>query len=302
MKIVTLRLADVDLLSRTFVFSLPPRDTLLLESVKRRGVIEPPVVLEGEDGFVPVAGEGRLLAARALGLEEVSCRVLPGMPPVEAQWLALESNLFRGLNLAEKAEVVARLSRYLSPEEVVRRVFPLLGLRSDPEGYFFLKALSEAPESLKLQVASGRLSPRAARALLRCPRKAQPELLDLLERLRFTASERQEVVEGLLDLARREDLPLEEVLSRFRGFERREEFLRALRKALRPSLSRMEEKALRLREVLRGKGVLLEIPPALEREEWSLKIPFRSREGLLRKLDDLRNLLSGEPGLLGDIP
>ncbi len=303
MEIAVLPFSEIDLDSRTFVFSFPRRDRYLRESLERWGLLEPPVVLADQGKILPVAGEGRLLALRGMGVREVSCRILRGLSPLEAQWLALESNRFRELNLVEKAEALARFSRYLSAEELSRQVLPRLGLKPDPEWYYFLRDLAAAPDELKWAVAEGRLPLKVARILLKCPEDTRQVLLEILERFRFTASEKREVVEGLRDLARRDGLSVEEVLSRhFENLPGREEFLKRLRALLRPHIFELEKTFFRYREALRSRGALLEIPPGFEGETLRLSLPFRSREELLQKLQSLQRLLEDHPDFLTDKP
>ncbi len=203
----------------------------------------------------------------------------------------------------EKAELVVRFSRYLSPEEVSRKLLPELGLRPHPEWYYFLKELAGAREDVKQAVAEGRIPLKVARILLRVPEDSRRVLCEILERFRFTTSEKREVVEGLRDLARRENLSLEEILARyFENLSGREEFLKRLRALLRPRLLALEKTVSRYREALRSKGVTLETPPGFEEDTLRLGLAFKSREELLQKLQALWNFLRDHPDFLNCKP
>ncbi len=291
MKLYPLELSDLRWEDRRFVYSFPTRDYLLKESIKRVGVIEPPVVLETPEGLVPVCGEGRLLAARSLGFSALEVRLLKGISPLEALELSLESNLFRGLNLVEKAEIISRFSRYLSPEEVAQKVLPRLELPPTPRWYFFLRRLSEAPQPLKQATAEERLPLKVTEELLKLPPPEQIFLLEVFERLGLSFSEQRETLAGLLDLCRRHELSLKELWEReFGEIKDRRSFMQRLRQLLRPEFSKTLERFNRWRSLLAEKGLELEIPPALEKDVLLLKIPFKNLEELNSRLQDLRDL------------
>ena len=288
MPLSRVKLHEVDFSKRPFVFSLPQRGAFLLESVKRYGVIEPPVVTETREGLFPICGEGRLLAARTLGIDAVEAIVLGEVEPLKALHLSLESNLFRGINLAEKAELVSRFASYLSPEEIVRRIFPRLGLPEKPRWYFFLKRLSESPEEIKLAVAEETLNPKVAEILTRLPSGKQLFLLALFKRYRFTFSEEMEVLAGLLDLSKRHDLDPEDLVAReFSETRDRKEFLRRLRGLLRPHLYSFEKELLEIRQALSKRGLRLEAHPPYERDRFRISFDFGTTEELKQKIQDL---------------
>ncbi|RUM88687.1 MAG: hypothetical protein DSZ24_02990 [Thermodesulfatator sp.] len=300
MQLLQVELSALDLTSRVFVFSFPSRKDLLRESLSRVGLLEPPVITEYEGRLLPIAGEGRLLALKELGERKAPVLLRRDLSPLEAQELALESNLFRGLNPVEKAEVLFRFSRYLSPEEAAKRVLPRLGFSAEPRWYFLLLQLAKAPRKLKEAVALRGLSLKVAERLLRFPPEEIPSVLELLERFRFTASEAREVVEGLLDLSRCESRPLGEILSAYRGFLEKTEFLKDLRQRLRPNLRRWEEEARCLRQRLFSLGARLETPPAWEKDEYRLIIPFKPGTALPERLRRLADFWEKESRIAND--
>ena len=93
-KLFKVSLEEIDFTDRAFLFSFPTRDVYLFESVKKWGILEPPLLFKSGDAFKILAGEGRLLSARRLGLKEVEAKVLTSLTPKEALLLSLESNRF----------------------------------------------------------------------------------------------------------------------------------------------------------------------------------------------------------------
>ena len=90
---------------------LQPRKTFdyfklmeLSASFKKEGILQPLVVIKQEDGYMIVAGERRLRAAKMAGLEKVPVRILPPMDDSRLLRLALIENLQReDLNPIEAA-------------------------------------------------------------------------------------------------------------------------------------------------------------------------------------------------------
>lgn len=135
----------------------------LTESVREKGVIQPILAEEADDGtYLIIAGERRFRAAQRAGLSSVP--VLPRRFSHEEKLeIALIENLQReDLNPIDEAEAYRSLmeSASLTQDELARR----LGLnRSTVANALRLLRL---PEDLKAEIAEGRLSPGHARAIL----------------------------------------------------------------------------------------------------------------------------------------
>ena len=142
----------------------------LTESIRTYGVLQPLTVRKAENGsFELVAGERRLRASRAAGLEKVPC-ILVNVSQQDSALLALVENLQRqDLDFIEEAEGLRTLIRSygMSQEEAARCV----GLSQSAVANK-LRLLRLSPELLFLLRERG-LSERHARALLRLERDEQ---------------------------------------------------------------------------------------------------------------------------------
>lgn len=98
----------------------------LASSIREHGVLQPLVVRRGDGGgYVVVAGERRLRAARAAGLAEVPCMVLAGESLREARLAQLAENLQReDLSPIDEARAVTRLGDDEAPsqDDLARRL------------------------------------------------------------------------------------------------------------------------------------------------------------------------------------
>ena len=136
----------------------------LTESIRMYGVLQPLTVRKAADGsFELVAGERRLRASRAAGLDKVPC-ILVTVREQDSGLLALVENLQRqDLDFIEEAEGLRTLTRSygMSQEEAAK----CIGLSQSAVANK-LRLLRLSPELLYLLRERG-LSERHARALLR---------------------------------------------------------------------------------------------------------------------------------------
>jgi len=131
-------------------------------SIKEKGVLQPILVRKHENGYEVVAGERRLRAAKAIGLEEVPV-IIKNVTDREALVLALVENIQREeLNAIEEALGFKRLmEEFQFTQEAVAEA-----IGKDRSTVTNLLRLLRLPEEIQKQVAEDKLSMGHARALL----------------------------------------------------------------------------------------------------------------------------------------
>ena len=137
----------------------------LVDSVREKGVLQPVLVRPTPQGYELVAGERRLRAAQAAGVETVPA-ILKKLSDREALEATIVENVQRtDLNAIELAEGYHRLGHEfsLSQEEIARRV------GKDRVTVANHLRLLKLPAPVKQAVVDGRLSAGHARALLSAP-------------------------------------------------------------------------------------------------------------------------------------
>jgi len=134
----------------------------LKASIKEKGVLQPILVRKHEDGYEVVAGERRLRAAKAIGLEQVPV-IIKNVTDREALVLALVENIQREeLNAIEEAQGFKRLiEEFQFTQEAVAE-----SIGKDRSTVTNLLRLLRLPEEIQKQVAEDKLSMGHARALL----------------------------------------------------------------------------------------------------------------------------------------
>ncbi len=137
----------------------------LSASIKEKGIIQPLIVREGEDGYELIAGERRLRAAVKAGLRQVPV-VIKDVSDSEALQIALIENIQReDLNPVEEAMVYQRLINEfeLTQDEMAQKVGKD---RTTVTNSLRLLAL---PEPVKEDLIRGLITTGHARALLSLP-------------------------------------------------------------------------------------------------------------------------------------
>lgn len=137
----------------------------LAASILQYGVLQPLTVRRQDGGYLLVAGERRLRAAKLAGLSEVPCIVM-ALDEELSGMLALVENLQRrDLDFIEEAEGLARLMRLygLSQEQAAMRVG-----KSQSAVANKLRLLRHS-EKVLAALRGHHLSERHARALLKLP-------------------------------------------------------------------------------------------------------------------------------------
>ena len=82
----------------------------LIDSIDEKGVIQPIIVRDSEDGYELIAGERRLRAAKTLGFTEIPAIVKKEIDDINALQLSLIENIQRDeLNPLEEAQAYKRL-------------------------------------------------------------------------------------------------------------------------------------------------------------------------------------------------
>jgi ParB family chromosome partitioning protein len=134
----------------------------LASSIREKGIIQPLIVRETDEGYELIAGERRLRAAKLAGLSSVPA-VIRDVADAEALELALIENIQReNLNPIEEAQAYQRLIEEfsLTQEEMAQKV------GRDRTTITNSLRLLALPQIVRRDLAAGVLTPGHGRALL----------------------------------------------------------------------------------------------------------------------------------------
>ena len=176
----------------------------LTESIRANGIIQPLTVRKSDEGYLLIAGERRLRAAKRAGLKKVPCVVVNVTSAVAAAYSIIENLQRTDLNFFEEAEGISRLINdfSLSQLEAAERLGIAQSTLSNK-----LRILRLSFEERERITAAG-LTERHARALIR--------INDVTERIRvlekaisenMTAKECEDFTERLINPEREKSEP-----------------------------------------------------------------------------------------------
>ena len=168
----------------------------LSESIRHNGIIQPLTVRKTDNGYILIAGERRLRAAKKAGLKKVPCIVYRVSGETAAAYSVIENLQRADLNVFEQAEGINRLITEfgISHADAAER----LGIaQSTLSNKLRVLRLSEAERS---RITAARLTERHARALIRITDEVERKnALDRIIAENMTAKECEDYIESLLN-------------------------------------------------------------------------------------------------------
>lgn len=168
----------------------------LSESIRRHGILQPPVVrrLPGGERYELIAGERRLRAAQMAGLLTLPCLVRESNADQSAELSIIENLQRRDLDIFEEAAAIAALcERFrMTQEGIASRL-------SVSQSYVAnkLRLLRLPPEAREI-IRAGALTERHARAVLRLPEERRVSALRHMVEQGMNVAAAEKYVERLL--------------------------------------------------------------------------------------------------------
>jgi ParB family chromosome partitioning protein len=309
----SIQLNKIDWNDTSCLITYGPLPHKLLVSIQTVGLIEPPLLQGKKNGlFRIVCGGRRLAACKKIGLDSVSCRVLPSsFEHQRCLRLAIYDNVAqRTLNPVEKSLVLAKMANYLEEPQLIDEFMPLLDLEPSITLFNRYLGLHDLEEVILDSLAAGRLNERIAFALATQEQRDRLAYLLLFEELPFSVSVQEEIIETVEEIAQKENLTPEQILSskeirvlrqasKRPARQRAQEIRKHLQARRNPRLTaRRERFAREARDLNLPSGVRL-IPPAyFEGPKWILECTFERAEELASRLRRLAQL-ADQPELQG---
>lgn len=285
--------ARINLEDDRFRTSYFPDLSRLILSIKKAGLMSPPLVREEKKRYVLVTGWKRVLACRKLRLARISVLVTEERDDLHLFLSGFYDNLAaREIPLLEKAEIARKLLGFgLDRNELLGVYFPILSLPATAAHLEALLGLAEADAALKKFVRDRDAPLPVVQALLRFGPAGRKCLLPLLRPL--GQNKQKEILENSWEICRRDSVSVRHILSdnearralvsrklsplqkaeRIRGFLRRKRFPRLS--------SREEEFNSALRKIRCPPGLAIRPSPYFEDEKISASFWFKD-EGEFR--------------------
>jgi hypothetical protein len=287
-------LEEIDWDDETFRISEDLDSTIVLDSLRKIGLLNPMIVLDKESRKAIVCGFRRGRALKQLGYSRIPVRILSEETHEKTRLfeLALWDNLsHRQLNPLEKARVIYKLREVcgVASEILIKIYLPLLGLTPHESVLHAYLTLHPVGRGLRQCLADGRLTLSSVETLSKTPDSAQDAFASLMTQIRLSASSQKKVLELLEDLAAmaesRLDAPLDvpeasAILndSRLSPFQKGEMLYEVLYRLRNPRLSQARERFQTKKKRLGLPGSIQLTPhPFFETAE--LHVEFKASDG-----------------------
>jgi ParB/RepB/Spo0J family partition protein len=184
----------------------------LIVSIKKIGLLHPPLVVFRSGHFLLVSGWRRVFACLELSLSPIKILVLEEKEDLRAFLVAFYENLAtRDFSFVEKAEFLSRLKKFgVNNTEIKKHYFPLLSIPPSPFHLDVFLTLADFDFSLKKAIHEKNMTFPTVRILSEFRPKERTLILPLL--LPLGQNKREEILEYLLEISRKNDVAIEEVL------------------------------------------------------------------------------------------
>lgn len=168
--------------------------SLLSESIKQNGLLQPITVRRTGDGYELIAGERRLRAAKLAGLKTIPAIVYEVSDESAAIYTLIENLQRADLSPFDEAEGIKRLITVygLSQCDAAAR------LSLAPSTLSNKLRLLRLTQNQRIRIEAARLTERHARAVLRLPEEKRDEALDIIIAGEMTVAEAEKLTEDLL--------------------------------------------------------------------------------------------------------
>ncbi len=305
MQLIGLPLSEIDFQDETYLLSPSPRQhasPTVLASIKRVGILHPPLLVKAESGrYRILSGRNRLLAACRLHFTSCDCRVVPSaFSPLETLTLLIEEVIAkRPPTLMEQAIFLKKAEAWLDSDEVARRFLPILGHQPHPSQVGKLLRLNNLEEVIQEAVHHGQLDVKVAWELEKLAFVDRMALFEIIMALRLSVANQKKVTLISREVAMRTKSSIAAFLARSDSQEilnssdlnppqKSSHFMAWLQQQQFPRLSRAEEEFRAFCRTLKlPSGASLQHAPFFEKDELTLTLRFANRQELLEKMPEL---------------
>lgn len=281
----------------------------LVASIRLVGLLSPPILIAGTEGYQIVSGFKRVAALCQLGLNSIPARLLdPGTPIATCIRVAiLENSSQRSLNLVEQANAVGLLATFFAEPRQLADAACSVGVPVNPGMAEKLKKLAAMESALKTGVLDGTIAlPVAIQIQSMEDPAAMHALTALLKELGLSLNRQRELLDWIASICRRDDISVSHLLAnepivdylRDPEMDRRQKGL-LIRKFLKtsryPTIQSHEE---RFKDIVKKlaleKGTALTAPPHFESPVYALRFEFSSYDELREKYYKFERILESE--------
>jgi ParB family transcriptional regulator, chromosome partitioning protein len=302
-RLESVRTSAVEVSATRFKITTDEGIDVLVASIRRIGLLNPPVLFRQGPGHVIVSGFRRVDALNSLKTDRFSARVLdPETDPVRCAAIAIADNAFqRSLNIIELARAYTLLEKTCSDRDQLLRTAAAAGLAASPSLIERLLPVCRLHGAIQSALIADTVSLPVALELGRLPEAVGIALAQIFIDLKLGLNRQREILTLVKEIARREGIDMLAVLGSRemeailngepdRGLKR-QHLRRYLLRRRFPAITEAEESFARLTRDLRlGKHAALIPPKNFEGNTYQMQLFFKTPDELRGHADRLHAL------------
>ena len=300
-------LSAIDHEDRAYALTLwddsPDED--LLTSIKRFGILHPPILRTNKNNsYCIVSGRKRIAAARQLAPEgTIYCRIVPKdiNPPGIFSLLLEEAETGKSLSITEQIIFFEKLIKASSTMEAIP-LLEQLGYKPQKHILDNLLKLRSLSEPALLAMHRGTLQLKTARKLLNLSETDQKLIVRLINEFHFGGSKQQKLIDLCTELTKQKNISVGKILTNFPSADEHGQpmnipqhgaaLLLWLQNECFPQLSQAENDF--KRQVARlnlPSSMHIDHTPAFEDEKITLSLRFPDWQSLNKSLQGINKLI-----------
>ena len=276
----------------------------LIPSIKKTGLLNPPVLAEREGKYVVVSGWRRIFACIQLSIPSIPVFVMQETKDLEAFNVPLFENLsVRDYTQIEKAAVIRKLHGFgESPENIIKKYLPLLKAPPRREIMDVYIKIDQLSEDIK-ETAHNKKWPYGTLELMtEWDEKERQVLFPYVKEL--SLNKQKELIESLFDISRKRDVSAQEILrsgefikvhndDSLSSIQKAEKIHSLARTERYPSLSTWKDVFKKISKNMDLPEEIAVIPSKFfEDEAISIRLDVKNKKDLEKYIDKLKELSS----------
>jgi hypothetical protein len=181
-------------------------------SLKKIGLLHPPLVTRRDKRFILVSGWKRVLACRELSFSTVPVDMIEEKDELQTFLIAFYENLSaRDFGLLEKAEALSRLRKFGEDEtKIIRHYLPLLGIPQTLSHLDTYLAFSGLDPGVKKAAHEKNMPFPVLKLFSEFTSEEQRLLLPFI--LPLGQNKRKAILEDFMEISRRNDIPMKNLI------------------------------------------------------------------------------------------
>lgn len=304
--------SQIDFDDQSYIFTFEPLLSPLISSIKKIGLINPPILEQTSDNsYRIVTGLKRILALGQLKIDQFPAQIYHSPTPVPSLDLFLinfyENLGTRTINEIEKSIILHKLIHLFQVQEdrVIAEFLPLLNSGSNKAVLDRYLKLVYLEDTVRISIVEDFISIDNALALLELSRLERQSVFDLFQRLQLGKNNQKALWRLLDEISKINDQSLEQILKHTEIQDvlsnekitspRKIEHIKEVLKRMRyPQFSRVENDFQNIKKDLKlPPQIILRPPPFFEGEKYSIEFSFKNQAEFKKRIEILAAIAEG---------